>query len=390
MSNSLQPAGEAGLPKQNNTPSSSLKEVALVFFRLGCFAFGGPAAHIAMMEDEIITKRKWMTREHFLDLIGATNLIPGPNSTEMTMHCGHERAGRAGLFVAGLAFIVPAVFITGLLAYLYVQYGELPEVAPFLFGIKPAVLAIIASAVWKLGKKAVKTWELAILGVLVIIAAFLGVHEITALLGAGVLGTIYYLLKSKVQSAPVVAPFPLIIGSLLSKTPILKVFLTFLKVGAILYGSGYVLFAYLDAELVTKGWLTRTELIDAIAVGQFTPGPVLSTATFIGYQLSGFWGAIAATAGIFLPSFIFVLILNPYVSKMRQSKILGYFLDTVNVAAVAIMLAVLIVMGIESIVDWRALLITGLSTFFVFSRWKANVMWLILGGAIAGYLLQLI
>ena len=387
MSNSLQPAGEAGLPKQNNTPSSSLKEVALVFFRLGCFAFGGPAAHIAMMEDEIITKRKWMTREHFLDLIGATNLIPGPNSTEMTMHCGHERAGRAGLFVAGLAFIVPAVFITGLLAYLYVQYGELPEVAPFLFGIKPAVLAIIAAAVWKLGKKAVKTRELAILGISVLIAAFLGVHEIAALLGAGIVGTLYYTLKAKVKTAAVVIPLPMLLGSILSKAPVLKVFLTFLKVGAILYGSGYVLFAYLDAELVSKGWLTRTELIDAIAVGQFTPGPVLSTATFIGYQLSGLWGAIAATTGIFLPSFIFVLILNPFISKMRQSRILGYFLDTVNVAAVAIMLAVLIVMGMDTLLDWRAIILASMSTFFVFSKWKVNVIWLILGGAIAGYLL---
>ncbi|MFT5750759.1 MAG: chromate transporter [Flavobacteriales bacterium] len=374
--------------KQPNTPPSPLKEVALVFFKLGCFAFGGPAAHIAMMEDEIITKRKWMTREHFLDLIGATNLIPGPNSTEMTMHCGHERAGRAGLFVAGLAFIIPAVFITGTLAYLYVSYGELPEVAPFLFGIKPAVLAIIASAVWKLGKKAVKTWELGVLGILVLIAAFLGVHEIAALLGAGIIGTLYYTLKAKVNAAAVVLPLPLLLGSLLSKTPVLKVFLTFLKVGAILYGSGYVLFAYLDAELVSQGWLTRTELIDAIAVGQFTPGPVLSTATFIGYQLSGFWGATAATAGIFLPSFFFVLILNPYVSKMRQSKILGYFLDTVNVAAVAIMLGVLILMGMDTIVDWRAILIACMSAFFVFTKWKVNVMWLILGGALLGYLLQ--
>lgn len=374
--------------KQPNTPPSALKEVALVFFKLGCFAFGGPAAHIAMMEDEIITKRKWMTREHFLDLIGATNLIPGPNSTEMTMHCGHERAGRAGLFVAGLAFIIPAIFITGILAYLYVHYGELPEVAPFLFGIKPAVLAIIASAVWKLGKKAVKTWELAVLGILVLIAAFLGVHEIAALLGAGILGTVYYTLKAKVNEVAVVLPLPLLVGSLLSKTTAVKVFLTFLKVGAILYGSGYVLFAYLDAELVSQGWLTRTELIDAIAVGQFTPGPVLSTATFIGYQLSGLWGAIAATAGIFLPSFFFVLILNPFVSKMRQSKVLGYFLDTVNVAAVAIMLGVLIIMGKDTLLDWRAILIACLSAFFVFTKWKINVMWLILGGALLGYLLQ--
>ncbi|WP_299764003.1 chromate efflux transporter [uncultured Dokdonia sp.] len=371
--------------------TNKLKEVALVFFKLGCFAFGGPAAHIAMMEDEIITKRKWMTREHFLDLIGATNLIPGPNSTEMTMHCGHERAGSKGLFVAGVAFIIPAVVITALLAYLYVSYGQLPEVAPFLFGIKPAVLAIIASAILKLGKKAIKTTDLIVLGILVLVAALVGVHEVVALLGAGVIGTLYFYLKSKTSTTKtIILPFPILASSLLLKTPVINVFLTFLKVGAILYGSGYVLFAYLDAELVTKGWLTRTELIDAIAVGQFTPGPVLSTATFIGYQLSGFGGALAATAGIFLPSFLFVLILNPFVSKMRSSKILSYFLDTVNVAAVAVMLSVLITMSIDTLTDWRAFVIAGISAFFIFSKWKISVMWLIAGGAILGYVLQLI
>ncbi|WP_299211455.1 chromate efflux transporter [uncultured Dokdonia sp.] len=380
------------LSRKSIPPASTktLKEVALVFFKLGCFAFGGPAAHIAMMEDEIITKRKWMSREHFLDLIGATNLIPGPNSTEMTMHCGHERAGSKGLFVAGIAFIIPAVVITALLAYLYVSYGQLPEVAPFLFGIKPAVLAIIASAVLKLGKKAIKTTELIIIGILVLMTALLGVHEVVALLGAGIIGTLYFYLKSKVTTSKAIIPLPILISTLLMKTPVLQVFWTFLKVGAILYGSGYVLFAYLDAELVSKGWLTRTELIDAIAVGQFTPGPVLSTATFIGYQLSGFGGALAATTGIFLPSFLFVLILNPFVPKMRSSKILSYFLDTVNVAAVAVMLSVLITMSIDTLTDWRAILIVGISAFFIFSKWKISVMWLIAGGAILGYLLQLL
>ncbi len=380
------------LSRKSTPPASKskLKEVALVFFKLGCFAFGGPAAHIAMMEDEIITKRKWMSREHFLDLIGATNLIPGPNSTEMTMHCGHERAGSKGLFVAGIAFIFPAVVITALLAYLYVSYGNLPEVTPFLFGIKPAVLAIIAAAILKLGKKAIKTTELIVIGILVLIAALLGVHEVVALLGAGVIGTLYFYLKSKATTTKAIIPVPLLLSSLLLKTSALQVFWTFLKVGAILYGSGYVLFAYLDAELVTKGWLTRTELIDAIAVGQFTPGPVLSTATFIGYQLSGFWGALAATTGIFLPSFLFVLILNPFVSKMRSSKILSYFLDTVNVAAVAVMLSVLITMSIDTLTDWRAIGIAGISAFFIFSKWKISVMWLIAGGAILGYFLLLL
>ena len=329
--------------------NTKLKEVAIVFFRLGCFAFGGPAAHIAMMEEEVVTKRKWMTRSYFLDLIGTTNLIPGPNSTEMTMHCGYERAGKKGLFVAGLAFIFPAIIITAILAYFYVKYGDLPKVKPFVIGIKPAVLAIIASAVIKLGKKAVKTIELTVIGVLVLVASLLGVNEVFALLTAGVVGMLYFYLKErKVNSLNSIMPFFLVSGVSASivKITAINVFWTFLKVGAILYGSGYVLFAYLDAELVTKGWLTRVELLDAIAVGQFTPGPVLSTSTFIGYQLSGLSGALAATTGIFLPSFLFVLILNPYISRMQQSKVLRYFLDAVNVAAVAIMLAVLIIMTI--------------------------------------------
>ena len=366
-----------------------LKEVAFVFFKLGCFAFGGPAAHIAMMEDEIIEKRKWMTRDYFLDLIGTTNLIPGPNSTEMTMHCGYERAGKPGLFVAGIAFILPATVITAILAYLYVNYGKLPQVEPYIYGIKPAVLAIIASAILKLGKKAIKSTELIILGVLVLVASLLGVNEIIALLSAGVLGMLYFYLKSKTKShLSSISPFLLFFGmhTTIVKVSTLKLFLIFLKVGAILYGSGYVLFAYLDAELVTRGLLTRAELIDAIAIGQFTPGPVLSTSTFIGYQLSGFTGALAATAGIFLPSFLFVLILNPFIPKMRNSKILRYFLDSVNVAAVAVMLAVLFVMAKETLVEWQSISIALVATTLTFKT-KISTIWVIVIGAVLGFLL---
>ncbi|MDH7446002.1 chromate efflux transporter [Aquimarina sp. 2201CG14-23] len=363
-----------------------------VFFKLGCFAFGGPAAHIAMMEEEVVHKRKWMDRQYFLDLIGATNLIPGPNSTEMTMHCGHERAGIAGLFVAGICFVFPAVIITGVLAWFYTSYGQLPEVSPFILGIKPAVLAIIASAILKLGKKALKSWEIGIIGALVLIISLLGVNEVMALLSAGVLGVIYFCSKSKFITTKSIAPFFLlnISSASLIKLSSFKVFWTFLKVGAILYGSGYVLFAYLDAELVTKGWLTRPELIDAIAVGQFTPGPVLSTATFIGYQLGGFWGALAATIGIFLPSFLFVLLLNPLIPKMRKSKVLSYFLDSVNIAAVAIMLSVLYAMSVDTLVGWRSVLIALISCVLIFGLKKINVMYIVLGGAVLGYLLHLI
>jgi chromate transporter len=371
----------------------SLLEVAQVFFKMGCIAFGGPAAHIAMMEEEVVNKRKWMSRQHFLDLIGVTNLIPGPNSTEMTMHCGHERAGIPGLFVAGFSFIFPAVVITGFLAWLYVTYGSLPNVEPFVYGIKPAVLAIIAGAVLKLGKKALKGWELGFLGVLVIAASLLGFNEVTVLLIAGVLGTIYFTSKSKLNDSPKsIAPLILLqaSSSALLKITSVKVFWTFLKVGSVLYGSGYVLFAYLDAELVTAGWMTQQELMDAIAVGQFTPGPVLSTATFIGYQLTGFWGAVAASLGIFLPSFLFVLLLNPLIPKMRKSKVLGYFLDSVNVAAVAVMAGVLIEMSrVVLINDWRAIVIAVISIGVTFGLKKSNAMWTVLGGSILGYLLLL-
>ena len=366
-----------------------LKEIAQVFFKLGCFAFGGPAAHIAMMEDEIIEKRKWMTRDYFLDLIGTTNLIPGPNSTEMTMHCGYERAGKAGLFVAGIAFIFPATIITAILAYLYVKYGQLPEVEPFIYGIKPAVLAIITGAILKLGKKAIKSTELIILGVLVLAASLLGVNEVIALLTAGVLGMLYFYLKSKTRSnLNTISPFLLILGihTTIAKVSTLKLFLIFLKVGAILYGSGYVLFAYLDAELVTRGLLTRAELIDAIAIGQFTPGPVLSTSTFIGYQLSGFTGALVATTGIFLPSFLFVLILNPFIPRMRNSILLRYFLDSVNSAAVAVMLAVLLVMAKETLIEWQSIGIALIAVFLTFKT-KISTIWTIVIGAVVGFLL---
>lgn len=372
---------------------NKLVEVAKVFFKLGLFAFGGPAAHIAMMEDEVVEKRKWMTREHFLDLIGATNLIPGPNSTEMTMHCGHERAGTKGLFVAGASFIFPAVVMTGLLAYLYVEYGELPEVKPFIVGIKPAVLAVIAAAILKLGKKALKTWELGIIGAGTLILCILGVNEVYALLGTGIVGGTILFFKNKLTFySKSILPFALlnISGVSLIKLSTTKVFLIFLKVGAVLYGSGYVLFAYLDAELVETGLLSRQELLDAIAVGQFTPGPVLSTATFIGYQLDGLMGAIASSLGIFLPSFLFVLILNPIIPKMQKSKLLRGFLDAVNVAAIAVMLSVLILMTKDTIVDWRTALIALISVVITFWMKKVNVMWTIVGGAVLGYLFYLI
>lgn len=374
--------------------NNNLKEVATVFFKMGCFAFGGPAAHIAMMEQEVVEKRKWMTKEHFLDLIGVTNLIPGPNSTEMTMHCGHERAGKVGLFVAGLAFIIPAIIITGVLAWAYTTYGELPNIKPFIQGIQPTVIAIILAAVITLGKKALKTTELAIIGVLAFALCLLGVNEIIALIGVGILGGIYFNLKSANNSTTTkkyVLPFLLIPTTTLALAKItsLKLFLIFLKVGAVLYGSGYVLFAYLDAELVTKGYLTQQQLMDAVAAGQFTPGPVLSTATFIGYQINGLWGALAATTGIFLPSFLFVLLLNPIIPKLRASKFFGHFLNAVNASSIAVIAAVLVTMSIESITNLNAIIILAISLLLTFVV-KLNVMLIIVIGAVLGFILPMV
>jgi len=354
---------------------------------LGSIAFGGPAAHIAMMEDEVVKKRKWMNHEHFLDLVGATNLIPGPNSTEMTMHCGHERAGWKGLVIAGVSFIFPAVIITMVFAWLYQEYGQLPNVEPFIYGIKPAVIVIIIFAVYNLGKKALKNIELGILGLATLIACLLGVNEIAALFFFGFAGILIYYLKSLRNNLNSFVP---IIGVSFFQSVNLTIFWTFLKVGSILYGSGYVLFAFLDAELVTKGLLTRQELVDAIAVGQFTPGPVLSTATFIGWQLNGFWGAILATIGIFIPSFLFVGLLNPLIPKLRKSKYMSAFLDAINIASVAVILAVVIVMGKETITDWRTIAIALLSFGAVLVFKKLNSAFVVIGGALVGYILYLV
>jgi len=359
-----------------------LIEIAKLFFKLGVISFGGPAAHIAMMEDEVVKKRKWMTHEHFLDLVGATNLIPGPNSTEMTMHCGHERAGWRGLFVAGISFIFPAVIITAIFAWLYQEYGKLPNVEPFIYGIKPAVIAIIAMAAYRLGKKALKSGILALFGILALTVCLLGVNEILVLFGLGLIGVLFYFIKKRVNTLVSLVPLLLI-------QPIepLKIFLIFLKVGAILYGSGYVLFAFLDTELVATGWLSRQALIDAVAVGQITPGPVLSTATFIGWQMNGVPGALAATLGIFLPSFFLVLLLNPLIPKMRGSQVISAFLDAVNVAAVALIFAVCIEMGKDTLTDWRTITIAILSLIIVFIFKKLNSAFLVLGGGLIGFIL---
>ena len=371
----------------------ALKDIAKLFLKLGVIGFGGPAAHIAMMQEEVVEKRKWLTEQHFLDLIGATNLIPGPNSTEMTMYIGHEKGGWKGLVVAGLCFILPAVFITGIFAYLYKQYGQLPQVQPFVYGIKPAIIAIILGAIFPLAKKSLKSTELLLLGILVLVCSLLGINEIYLMFGAGFFALFLAYIRNKEQSS-LNSFLPLTLlqitnTTLLSATNA-KIFWIFLKIGAILYGSGYVLFAFLDTELVATGLLTRQQLIDAIAVGQFTPGPVFSSVTFIGYQINGLTGAIVSTIAIFLPSFLFVALLNPIVNKMRNSKLFSAFLDAVNVASVAIIVAVCFDMGKDTITDWRTILIAVLSIAIAFGYRKLNSAFVVLGGSLLGYLLTLV
>lgn len=371
---------------------SNLAEVARVFLKLGFIGFGGPAVHIAMMEEEVVRKRQWLTHEHFLDLIGATNLIPGPNSTEMALHCGQERAGWKGLLVAGACFILPAVVITGLLAWAYQQYGALPQVAPFIYGIKPAIIGVVVSLMVTLGRKALKTAELGLIGVACAILALYGINEIYLLFGAGLAAILIHLVKNKIVSLNFILPFSFLMTDNLSTAhpSQWKVFWIFLKIGSILYGSGYVLFAFLNTELVKTGMLSHQVLIDAIAVGQFTPGPVFSSATFIGWQMNDISGAIAATFGIFLPSFLFVAFLNPLVRKLRSSKIMSVFLDTVNMASIALILAVCVEMGKSSITDWKTILIAILGFIVSFRFEKLNTAFVVLGGSALGYLLWLV
>jgi chromate transporter len=371
---------------------ASLKDIAKLFLKLGIIGFGGPAAHIAMMQDEVVTKRKWLSETHFLDLLGATNLIPGPNSTEMAIHIGHEKGGWKGLLIAGLCFILPAVFITGIFAYFYAEYGQLPSVQPFIYGIKPAIIAIILVAIYPLAIRSTETNALRILGILVLIGSILTFNEIFLLFGAGFFMLGYkYFQKNKNQGFSIV-PIAFLSASTAGFSNDLntRLFFIFLKIGAILYGSGYVLFAFLDAELVTTGLLTRQQLIDAIAVGQFTPGPVFSAVTFIGYQINGISGAVYGTLGIFLPSFLFVALLNPLVKIMRKSDIFGSFLDGVNVAAVAIILAICYVLGKETITDWKTITIAIISLVFTFGFKKVNSAIVVLGGSLLGYALSLL
>ena len=371
----------------------SLTELAALFLRLGTTAFGGPAAHIAMMRDEVVLRRQWMSDAEFLDLLGATNLIPGPNSTEMAIHVGHRRAGWPGLVVAGACFILPAAAITLLLAWAYVRFGSRPDAAWLLYGVKPVVIAIVAQAVLGLAPVAARTRPLQALGVVLALAAMLGMDEFLLLLVGGAAAVA---LAGSRRGASVAAGLALPVGSQALAIATVAIpasgtattgalFWTFAKIGSVLFGSGYVLLAFLRAELVERlGWLDAGQLVDAIAIGQLTPGPVFTTATFVGYLLAGNAGALAATCGIFLPAFVFVAASAPLVPRLRRSWIAAAALDGVNVASLALMAVVTLQLVRAAVIDVPSALLA-VASLVLLVRWKLNTTWLILGGALAGW-----
>lgn len=370
---------------------TSLIELARLFLKLGIVAFGGPPAHIAMMEDEVVSRRGWLTREQFLDFLGATNLIPGPNSTEMAIHVGRIRAGWLGLLVAGASFILPSAVMVTALAWAYVRFGSLPQVAGLLYGVKPIVIALIVQAVFKLAKTAVKSTWIAVVGVFAALGTVLGVDQVAVLAGGGLLtGLVYWLRSGRRPSAKALflsgsgfsaLAAPSGIAASFSRTAL---FLVFLKIGAILFGGGYVLVALIRSNLVAGlGWISERQLLDAIAMGQVTPGPLSTTATFIGYLLAGVPGAVIATVAIFLPAFSFVAMSGPLVPRLRQSPVAGAVLDGVNVAALALIAVVSWQLFRAAVVDWTTLVLAGVSFFLLF-RYRVNSVWLMLGGAAIG------
>lgn len=385
--------------QQENSPSegprraatSRLREIVGLFLRLGATAFGGPAAHIALMHSEVVERRKWLTEQQFLDLLGATNLIPGPNSTEMAIHLGYLRAGLPGLIAAGTSFILPAMLIVMGMAWIYLRYGSTPQAAWLLYGIKPVIIAVILQALLGLGRSAVKNRLTAVIGLAVFVLYLLGINELILLFASGVLVMLIrnwqHLRSRKMTGVKSLLPFlPAISTFAVSAVPfsLPVLFFTFLKIGSILYGSGYVLLAFLRADFVQRlGWLTETQLIDAIAVGQVTPGPVFTTATFIGYLLGGVPGAVLATLGIFLPAFIFVVITNPYIPRLRQSRWAGALLDGVNVASLGLMAGVTLQLGQASLIDPLTIVMMILAVV-VLVRYKINATWLVLAGAAVG------
>jgi chromate transporter len=366
----------------------ALGELARLFLRLGATAFGGPAAHIAMMEEEVVRRRGWLRREEFLDLLGATNLIPGPNSTELAIHVGHRRAGVPGLLVAGACFILPAAIIVTVLAGVYVRFGRLPAGEGLLAGVKPVVVAVVLHALIGFGRTAVKDGALAALGLAAAAAAVAGVNELAILAAAGAASAL--LRRSRLPAAPAAALVPaawlpaVAAAAIAAPFTLSRLFLAFLKIGSVLFGSGYVLLAFLRGDLVERlGWLSEAQLIDAVAVGQVTPGPVFTTATFVGYLLGGLPGALVATLGIFLPAFAFVALSGPLVPRLRRSRLAGAVLDGVNVASLALM-AVVTAQLARTALTGPVPALLALASAALLLRGRVSSTWLVLGGAAVG------
>ena len=397
-------------PQLSNSPSltnkSSLRELAASFLRLGTTAFGGPAGHVAMMEDEFVRRRNWLSREKFLELLGASNLIPGPSSSELAIHIGYLRGGCQGLLVAGVCFILPAACMVCVLAWAYVHFGKLPGVSRILYGIKPVVIAVILQALWGLGRTAIKTKFLAAVGLFSVGLSLFGLQPILLLVIAGASMALADLvtratkhdrnaaiapltvLRPVGHSTPSLATAAAGAAAALAPFSLGSLFLVFLKIGAVVFGSGYVLLAFLRADLVVqRGWLTDSQLVDAIAIGQVTPGPVFTTATFIGYLLHGASGAAVATVAIFLPAFLLVAASGPLIPRIRKSRIAGAFLDGVTVASLALMAVVAWQLARASITDPVTAILAAASLFLLL-RFRTNSAWLVLLGVLAGLLVH--
>lgn len=379
----------------SSTSPGSVREVAGTFLRLGVIAFGGPAAHIALMREELVRRKQWVSDERFVDLMGATNLIPGPNSTELAIHLGHDRARWRGLVTAGVCFIVPAALMVGALAWAYVRYGRTPAVEGLLYGIVPVVLAIIVWAVVPLTRTAVKGWWGWLLALAALGAYLGGVPELLVLAAGAVAGALRHGVVDGVArwrteghralALPLLAP---LVTGRAGTEDLSTLFWTVLKIGSVLYGSGYVLLAFLEGDFVDRlGWLTQQQLLDAVSIGQVTPGPVFTTATFVGYLVAGFWGAVLATIAIFLPSFLFVGLLTRLTGWLRSRAWTSSLLDAVNAVSLALMVGVALQLarGALSDVLTVALLLAGLVALW---RTRLNSAWLIGGGAVVGVVHQ--
>jgi len=373
---------------QADAKGKRLKEVAWSSLKLGCIGFGGIAGMVATIENEMVIKRRWIDHQHFMNVLSTSYIIPGPNAVEIVMHCGKERGGRLGLVIAGICYILPAMLICLLLGFLYQKYSSLPNVQDFVFGLRPATTALVIGTVFRLSNHSLKKNSVLLLLCLLVFAGSLyGINEVFLILGAGVLNYLIYMTKDRlpVFAGILLAPLALQAGNKFTNA---KLFTIFLKIGAVLYGSGYVLFAYMDESFVQKNhWLTRHQLMDAIAVGQITPGPILSSATFAGYLINGITGGILATVAIFLPSFVFSFFLHKVVSSARNNHRLRAFLDGLSAASVSIIAVVGIHLLASSVETWRGTLIL-VTCLLITLFWKnLNTVYIIMFGSIGGFLL---